>query len=419
VASRRLEARRRSSRERDSRRLRLLALGAIVPVLLAAILLRAATERLPPPTLHRTLAASLTLGGHHPTLAWPREGEAAVEIEGLGSFGASGANVPVPIASVAKLMTAYLTLRTHPLSAGQDGFTITVTPAQAAEEQRRAAEGQSVVPVRAGERLSERKALQALMLPSANNVAAMLAAYDAGSIEAFVAKMNAQARALGMRSTTYTDPSGFMDTTVSTAADQLELAQAAMRVPTLAAIVDMPAARLPLAGVVGNYNQLVGHDGYVGIKTGSDRNAGGCLVFAKRLAVDGRRVTVLGVVLGQREGPLIEAALSSAQRLGDSAASAVRVQSALPQGARVAVLRSTDGAHASVVAARAVQTLGWPGLRVPVEVSFGPLASRLHHNQRLGTLTVGRADAARSSTAAVAKSSIGRPSLGWRLAHLL
>ncbi len=218
-----------------------------MPVLLAAILLRAATERLPPPTLHRTLAASLTLAGHRPALAWPREGEAAVEIEGVGSFGASGANEPVPIASVAKLMTAYLTLRAHPLSPGQDGFTITVTPGQAAEEQRRAAEGQSVVPVKAGERLSERKALQALMLPSANNVAAILAAYDAGSIGAFVAKMNAQARALGMRSTTYTDPSGFMDTTVSTAADQLELAQAAMRVPTLAAIVDMPAARLPLA----------------------------------------------------------------------------------------------------------------------------------------------------------------------------
>lgn len=265
-------------------------------------------------------------------LAWPAAGEAAVEVEGIGRLSVYGGSQPVPIASVAKIMTAYLTLRRDPLRQGRDGFTLTVTAADVAEEQQRAALGESVLPVRAGERLSERQALQALMLPSANNVAEMLAAHEAPTVEAFVARMNATARLLGMTGTTYTDPSGYSASTVSTAADQLRLAAAAMRRPAFAQIADESSAVLPVAGDVANYNQLVGHDGYVGIKTGSDGAAGGCLVFAKRVVVGGRRLTVLGDVLGQREGSLIPAALLAGQRLGDSAAVALRDGLLIPAG---------------------------------------------------------------------------------------
>ena len=114
-------------------------------------------------------------------------------------------------------------------------------------------------------------------------------------------------------------PRGFEDTTVSTAADQLKLGQAAMNDSTFAEIVAMPSTVLPVAGEVANLNQLVGHEGFVGIKTGSDQAAGGCLLFAKRIEVDGRTLTVLGAVLGQREGDFIPAALASAKSLATSA----------------------------------------------------------------------------------------------------
>ncbi len=274
-----------------------------------------------------------------PRLAWPAGGEAAVEVDGIGHITSYGGSQPVPIASVAKVMTAYLTLRRHPLRRDQDGFTLTVTAADAADEQQRVALGESVLPVRAGEHLNERQALQALMLPSANNIAQMLAAHDAPTVEAFVARMNATARRLGMTATTYTDPSGFSASTVSTAADQLKLAAVAMRRSAFAQIVDETSAVLPVAGVVSNYNQLIGHDGYVGIKTGSDAAAGGCLVFAKRVVVAGRRLTILGDVLGQREGSLIGAALSAGQRLGDSAALALRDGMRVPAAAAALVGR--------------------------------------------------------------------------------
>lgn len=254
-------------------------------------------------------------------LAWPREGQAAVAVEGFGTLGVHGGGQPVPIASVAKVMTAYLVLRDHPLELGEDGFEIYVNDADVEDLHRRIDLDQSVVEVEAGEVLSERQALEALLLPSANNVAALLAVHEAGSVEAFVAEMNEAAAELGMRKTRYTDPSGWEDTTVSTAADQLRIGRAAMADPTFAEIVAMPSTVLPVAGEVANFNALVGHEGFVGIKTGSDEAAGGCLLFAKEVEVGGRTRTVLGAVLGQREGDLIQAALASAKSLGASVAS--------------------------------------------------------------------------------------------------
>jgi D-alanyl-D-alanine carboxypeptidase (penicillin-binding protein 5/6) len=259
----------------------------------------------------------------HFHLAWPREGEAAVAVSGFGSLGTSGGDAPVPIASLAKVMTAYLVLRDNPLQAGQEGFEIEIGAADVDDLQRRLELNQSVVAVEAGELLSERDALEALLLPSANNVAALLAIHEAGSIEAFVAEMNEAAAELGMAATLYTDPSGFEDTTVSTAADQLKIGRAAMADPTFAEIVAMPSAWVPVAGEVANFNELVGREGFVGIKTGSDQAAGGCLLFAKRIVGGGRTRTVLGAVLGQHQGEFVQAALASARSLAVSAAAAV------------------------------------------------------------------------------------------------
>ena len=298
---------------------------AVAAAVLLLVLTVVAWSRIDDQTLRRADRVERIPGSGKPTeLAWPREGEAAVAVEGFGTLGTSGSGTPVPIASVAKVMTAYLVLRDHPLEPGEEGFSIEISEADVEELHERIGLNQSVVAVEAGEVLSERQALEALMLPSANNVAALLAVHQAGSVEAFVAEMNEAAAELGMKNTEYTDPSGWEDSTVSTAADQLKIGRAAMADPTFAEIVAMPSTVLPVAGEVTNFNALVGHEGFVGIKTGSDEAAGGCLLFAKRIEVEGRTRTVLGVVLGQREGDLIEAALASARSLAASAAAAVR-----------------------------------------------------------------------------------------------
>jgi D-alanyl-D-alanine carboxypeptidase (penicillin-binding protein 5/6) len=393
-------------------------LGVLILVLVAvALARRIATQGTPALVMHRTLAAYVRVPGRAPTLSWPREGQAAVEVPGVGSFGSRGISRPVPIASVAKVMTAYLTLLEHPLSPGAQGFVMRITLADVEEQGERAELGESNVPVHVGERITERQALQALLLPSANNIAAVIAVHEGGSLAAFVARMNATASKLGMTSTTYTDPSGFNAGTVSTAADQLKLARVAMRLPTFASIVDERSAVLPVTGRVTNFNGLVGRDGYVGVKTGSDSAAGGCLVFAKRVTIAGRKLTVLGVVLGQRDGPLVEAALFSAQQLGDSAAASLRVETIVPAHTEVLSASNVNGAHTTAVSAAPLQQIGWPGLKFPIEVLTRSAATHLHRGERAATVAVAGTD--KVATSAVATRSVGGPSFGWRLRHLL
>jgi D-alanyl-D-alanine carboxypeptidase (penicillin-binding protein 5/6) len=257
------------------------------------------------------------------SVRWPAQGEAAV-VAGNGRPAASPHQQAAPIASLAKVMTAYLILERYPLSGAQDGFTITVTEAQAQAEAQDAAQGQSVLAVRAGEQLSERQLLQALLIASANNIAQLLAAQAAGSQTRFVADMNAQARALGMHHTTYTDASGFDSGTVSTAADQLRGFERAMRFSVFRQIVSMASVTLPVAGTVTNYNPLIA-EAYAG-KTGSDSAAGGCLAFFTPVTVGGRRVTAVGVVMGQGQGgdtsALLAAAGEAATQLVESVSAA-------------------------------------------------------------------------------------------------
>jgi D-alanyl-D-alanine carboxypeptidase (penicillin-binding protein 5/6) len=257
-------------------------------------------------------------------VTWPERGQAALVL-GNGRPAASPHEEPVAIASLAKVMTAYLTLKHYPLSGAEDGFTITITAAQAQSEAQYAAQNQSRVAVQAGEQLTERQLLEALLIPSGNNIAQMLAAQVAGSKTRFIAEMNAEARTLGMDHTFYTDPSGFDPNTVSTAADQLRVFQRAMRLPVFRQIVSMSSVTLPVAGTLTNYNPLIA-EGYAG-KTGSDTASGGCLAFFTHVRIGGHRLTTAGVVLGQGQGSdtsvILAAAGEAAKQLVGSVAPAI------------------------------------------------------------------------------------------------
>jgi D-alanyl-D-alanine carboxypeptidase (penicillin-binding protein 5/6) len=232
-------------------------------------------------------------------VSWPGDGVSAADISGIGVTDGPDATRKVPIASVAKLMTAYVILQNHPLSAGGSGPDITVEPSEAAAYPSQARYGDSLVLVAAAEAITERQALEALLLPSADNMAWILARWDAGSRAAFAARMNAAARTLGMTSTSYTDPSGLDPSTTSTAADQVRLGMAAMQVPALAAIVGMPTAIVPVAGTIRNTNTLLGQDGIAGLKTGSTQAAGGCILIAAWQKVSGRKTLIVAATFGQ------------------------------------------------------------------------------------------------------------------------
>jgi D-alanyl-D-alanine carboxypeptidase (penicillin-binding protein 5/6) len=250
------------------------------------------------------------------TEEWLRGGQGAYVL-GNGRPTVSPNQQPVPIASLAKVMTAYLVLEHYPLHGAESGRRFVVSQRDVDDTETRRRLDQSLVDVSAGEQLTERQALMAILLPSANNVAALVARQVSGSVASFVAEMNSTARAFGMSHTTYTDPSGFDPGTVSTALDQLRLAQIVAKDETLAAMMATRSYWLPVAGEVRNTNALLGHDGFVGMKTGSDEAAGGCLMFRVVWPGESGNRSLIGVVLGQRGGNLVTAALSTAKQLAD------------------------------------------------------------------------------------------------------
>jgi D-alanyl-D-alanine carboxypeptidase (penicillin-binding protein 5/6) len=274
-----------------------------------------------------TAASSTDVIRSVPSTVWPADGQAAFIQTGQSQIHVGPNQHAAAIASVAKVMTAYLVLRDHPLRPGEDGPTITLSDADAADTDRRREQEESVVSVAAGERLTELQALQALLLPSANNIAAVLARWDAGSPDRFVARMNATARSLGMTHTRYTDPSGYDDATVSTATDQLRIVDRAMRLPVFASIVATTTSTLPVAGTVHNTNTLLGYHGFVGVKTGSDDAAGGCFAFRAIRWIHGKRATITGVVLGQPGHDKIAAGLAAADAMVDRIAGHSRLPS--------------------------------------------------------------------------------------------
>jgi serine-type D-Ala-D-Ala carboxypeptidase (penicillin-binding protein 5/6) len=391
-------------------------------VVLAALTsgVTAQLRRTPPiPHLSIDVAKTFKLPGKALKLPWPKAGSAELMVEGLGRMGGINPKKTAPIGSVAKVMTAYLILKNHPLTGDDPGPMLTVKAADVEDYQSRIPSGQSLVKVVTGERLSERQALEALMLPSANNIAHMLGVWDAGTAEAFVAGMNAAAAELGMTRTKYTDPSGFLPSTVSTAADQVTLARAALEDEVFADIIAERSATIPVAGKIKNYNDMLGRDGVFGVKTGSTTEAGGNLVFASRLELDGKVLTIVGAVFNQPgEGTPAQLALVNkvVHKLLTAARSSIHSYAILP-AQPLGKITTAWGDEVTVSPASALKVIGWPGLSVPVTVTTSAPGASVRAGE-----TVGAAQAPSGPSGVRvdlrADGAVSDPSLWWKLTRM-
>ncbi|MCX5333390.1 serine hydrolase [Streptomyces sp. NBC_00140] len=364
-------------------------------LLLAVVFAVAQSMRpLPTPTLELTAEDSYSFDGSKVDIPWPADGQAALDVQGIGSFGSSGDQKPVPIASVAKVMTAYVILRDHPLKSGDAGPKIKID--QTAEDQSQAGQ-ESTVNVTAGDSISQREALESILIASANNVARLLARWDAGSEKAFVEKMNAAAEDLGMTNTTYTDPSGLNDTTVSTAVDQVKLGKKAMEEPAFREVAAMMSYDDYKGVNHSNWNQIVGKNNVVGIKTGTTTSALGNLLFAAKKEVNGETRTIVGAVVRQPAGGVDNTILSAALTAGDqlirAAQGALESATILKKGDVVGYVDDGLGGRTPVVATKDVTAVGWSGLTVKLTFAADDVPHTAKAGTKVGTLTVGDASA--------------------------
>jgi len=372
---------------------------------------------LPHLQLSRSLPARLQLAGPAVQLPWPAQGEASLDLQGVESLGSAGGDAPLPLASVTKIMTALVVLRNHPITAGTEGATLTVTAQDVATYQADLATDQSAVPVAAGERLTELQALQGLLLPSANNFADMLAVWDAGSIDAFVGEMNDEAGALGLTGTHYVEPSGFDPGNVGTPTDQVLLAETALENATLATVVSEPRATLPVAGVVRNVDGDLGQDGIIGVKTGSESAAGGCFVFAARQEIAGVPATLVGAILG-RQGPTpLPSALSDAEQLTASAFSSLRTVTLFTRHQAVAHVIVPWARPVPIVTGGTVTVTVLAGTQATYRTRFRSPYLDMRPGAVMGTLDVSVYQR-QFSVPLVSAGAVRGPTLWWRLTDL-
>ncbi|MEW2605678.1 D-alanyl-D-alanine carboxypeptidase [Streptomyces sp. NPDC047916] len=393
----------------------------LVLLLLIVFAIAQAVRPLPEPALTLSADPTYTFGGEKLDMPWPEEGQGAVEVEGVGTIGTYGKEKSAPVASVAKIMTAYVILQGHPITGKEDGEQIEVD-AKAGEEADRPDE--STAPIKEGQKYTQRQMLQLLMIPSGNNVARLLARWDATTEKAFVEKMNAAAKDLGMTNSVYTDPSGLESTTRSTPADQLKLAKAVMQNDVFREIVNMPQAEIPGIGkMIYNNNNILLEPGVSGIKTGSSTPAGGNLVWTADTVIDGKSRRIIGAVMGADvDGTLdakLQRALQTSLALIQTAQDGVDSATVVKKGQVVGYVDNGFGIRTPVVATKDLKAVGWGGLEVDLKLTDGGKtpAHVAEAGTVVGEVTVGSGTGKVSAPVAL-QSAMTEPGFGDKLTRI-
>lgn len=334
-----------------------------------------------PAALVLMLAAALLCAGPAPAAASPPAVSApnAIVVE-ISTGDVAFARRPEerrPIASLTKLMTALLTLEQRKLS---HRVTASDYAASAVESQ---------IKLRAGERLTVADMLRGLLLASANDAAAALAADVGGSRRAFVRDMNRRARDLGLSQTRFDDPIGLGAGNRSSARDLVDLALELRRFRFVKRTVDRGSATLESGDrsrTIANRNTLVSQVPWVsGVKTGHTARAGYVLVGSATR----RGVTLVSVVLGTPSEAARNADTLALLRYGFSRYSrrlAVRRGTVLAR----APIRFRRGAELELVAGRSVRRVVRRGQRPRTRVTSAPreVSGPIRKGQRLGTAEV-------------------------------
>ena len=201
------------------------------------------------------------------------KGECVIEVNSGRILYETSKDLPLPMASTTKILTALVVIE------NMDPAQIVTVPSEAC-----GIEGSSLY-LQAGEQLSVRDLLYALMLRSANDCAAALAIACSGSIEAFTQKMNELASSIGALDSHFENPHGLDGNEHYTTAHDLALIAAkALENPLFCDIVstksytvDAPEGKRVLT----NHNKLLWrYEGAIGVKTGFTKKCGRCLVGA-------------------------------------------------------------------------------------------------------------------------------------------
>lgn len=345
-------------------------------------------------------------------IAWPSYGQVAIGAQEYGVLDSSGQKQTFPTASVAKVMAVLCVLKQKPLEPGKQGPMITITADDVALYDKYVEQDGSVVPVNEGEEMSEYQMLQAVLLPSANNLSDTLVIWAFGSVEAYLQYANNYAKEIGMTQSTFADASGFSEQTVSTAQDLVLMGIKAMQQPVIAEIVNQKEANLPIAGIVKNVNFLLGQNEIIGIKTGNTDAAGGCYLFAaKHKYINGQEIILVGAVMN---APNLQTAMNDSLPIIKTGLDGFKLTKIIEKDQSLGKYNLPWGGSVDAIAENDLSLLVWKDETPKVKVSLNQINAVQAKNTEVGTVEV-QTKASKQIVNIVTKSAIPQPSWHWRL----
>jgi D-alanyl-D-alanine carboxypeptidase len=314
------------------------------------------------------------------------------------------ADEPRAIASITKMMTAYLALQAGALTRT---YTVPVAATRI---------GESTAGLHAGHRVTGRDLLEGLLVPSANDAAETLAIGIDGSESAFVDRMNRTARRLGMRDTVYRAPYG-LDTAGqhSTAADQLILARLLMRDGRVRSIAKLRSAVIDGLRLRSSNTLLGNYAGLDGVKTGHTGQAGWCLAASAKRG--GRRIFVVGL------GAADEASRNrEISRLLDWGFAQLHTVTAVQAGTPAGTVPLPYGGTVGAEVGRSLKLTLRPGERLRLRYRVASVHLPLAQGAPVGQVDVLVSSRVAASAPLVATRAVAAPGLfdrlGWFADHL-
>lgn len=356
-------------------------------------------------------------------IALPVEGAYAVSISGAdeylgesasGIWASGGGDGPLPIASISKLITALVVLDKKPLADTTDpGPTITFSRADHALYDKYYVLGATIAEMPIGSSMSQRQALEAMLIVSASNYAEAVSTWAFGSQGAFLQATRTWLAANGLPSTTIVEPTGIDARNVSTPADLIKLARIAMANPVISQIAGMTTLKVPNIPPALNTNTLLGVEGITGLKTGTLEGSGSNLLFTSTMDVGtGEPLSIVGVILGSYSRDSVN--LDVRALLG-SIREGFHTVTLGVEGDAIGTYSTPWGESADILLGETVSVLTWSDAAVTSTFTASPLSTG-SDGDVVGsvTWTVG----SETLTAPLVLSgTIEPPDAWWRLTH--
>lgn len=360
--------------------------------------------------------SDLTITTPASNLPWPSYGQGAVGLGDGEVIAKYGEQTPLPIASAAKVVTALLVLERYPLTTDSNGPTLTMTDNDVALYKKYISIDGSVTPVASGQKLTERQMLEALLLPSANNIADALAIWAYGSVQSYITAANAYLQKQGLKDTTIGgDASGYLPDSTSTTVDLVKLGALAMKNPVVAQIIAQKTAVIPGVGTVRNYNSLLGANGIVGIKTGNNDQNGGVFMGASNMTVNNKTVTIISALSG---APTLSTVLRDSNTLLAAARTTFAKTTIVTKGAVLGTYTQANGEHIQAVAANDLILSVFRGTTVKAHVKLQAIGYNAKAGQTVGYVTVAATEFnSAQSIPVILKQTPVKPDITYRLLH--